>query len=30
MLVTVPEKPVAGAPLVVYFNRNQSLTLKCV
>lgn len=30
MVITVPEKPVAGAPMVLYFNRNQSENLKWV
>ncbi len=30
MVITVPEKPVAGAPMVLYFNRNQSEKLKWV
>ncbi|KAG2492408.1 hypothetical protein HYH03_009353 [Edaphochlamys debaryana] len=28
MIITVPEKPVAGAPMQLYFNRNQSEKLK--
>ncbi|PNW82516.1 hypothetical protein CHLRE_06g282000v5 [Chlamydomonas reinhardtii] len=28
MIITVPEKPVAGAPLQMYFNRNQSEKLR--
>ncbi len=28
MIVTVPEKPVAGEEVVVYFNRNASEILK--
>lgn len=27
---TVPETPIAGAPVVVYFNRSQSGPLQCV
>jgi starch synthase len=30
MIFTVPEKPVAGADLMVYFNKAQSETLRCV
>ena len=29
LLVTVPEVPVAGEDLVVYFNKNQSDVLRC-
>ncbi|EFJ40335.1 hypothetical protein VOLCADRAFT_99865 [Volvox carteri f. nagariensis] len=28
MIITVPEKPVAGAPMKLYFNRNQSEKLR--
>ena len=30
MLLTVPEKPVAGEELIVYFNRNASDSLRSV